>query len=53
MPPPNQGKGVGRALLEAIYITADERGAVDITVTPLLQPATLPLCPSHRRHTMP
>ncbi|KAK9917560.1 hypothetical protein WJX75_005792 [Coccomyxa subellipsoidea] len=31
VPPPNQGKGVGRALLEAVYITADERGAVDIT----------------------
>ncbi|EIE27453.1 acyl-CoA N-acyltransferase [Coccomyxa subellipsoidea C-169] len=31
VPPPNQGEGVGRALLEAAYITADERGAVDIT----------------------
>ncbi|BDA48752.1 Histone acetyltransferase type B catalytic subunit [Coccomyxa sp. Obi] len=29
--PPNQGKGVGRALLEAVYHTADERGALDVT----------------------
>lgn len=32
--PPNQGKGVGSALLKAVYHTADERGAVDITVRP-------------------
>lgn len=36
VPPPNQGKGVGRALLEAVYHTADERGALDVTVRPLL-----------------
>lgn len=42
VPPPNQGKGVGRALLEAAYITSDERGAVDITV----------IAPSHQ-HTVP
>ena len=41
VPPPNQGKGIGRALLDAVYTTADERGAVDVTVTPL------PFCPCH------
>jgi histone acetyltransferase 1 len=32
VPPPHQGKGVGRALLEAVYSAADAIGAVDITV---------------------
>lgn len=33
VPPPHQGKGIGRALLEAVYSIADSGNALDITVS--------------------
>ncbi len=33
VPPPHQHGGVGRALLEAVYHTAAERDALDVTVS--------------------
>lgn len=32
VPPNHQAKGVGRAILEAVYRTAVERNALDVTV---------------------
>ena len=32
VPPPHQGKGIGRALLEAAYLAAEACSAVDVTV---------------------
>ena len=32
VPPPHQRAGAGRALLEAVYATAAERDALDVTV---------------------
>ena len=34
VPPPHQHRGVGRALLLAVYVTAVERDALDVTVSP-------------------
>ena len=51
VPPPHQHRGVGRALLQAVYDTAVERDALDVTVSlalgasehPMLR-AEQPLC---------
>ena len=53
VPPNHQTKGVGRALLEAVYRTAVERNALDVTVSafpgtacPAAWPAYKPFSPS-------
>ena len=46
VPPNHQAKGVGRAILEAVYRTAVERNAVDVTVSALIVKACPNPCPA-------
>ena len=45
VPPNHQGNGVGRAILEAVYRTAVDRNALDVTVSASLVISSPLVCP--------